>query len=179
LNGFRSSSLVSRVALRAAGAEAPARQRTWICGAIVASAIGLTVSAESPSPGRQADSKSQQVFATVCGRCHPLERVTAARRSRSQWEEVISTMISARNAQVSDEEFDIVLNYLVKAHGRVDVNRAAAADLEEVLEVPEKVAAAIVAYRKEHGRFEDFDALAKVPGVDREQLEKKRDAISF
>jgi competence ComEA-like helix-hairpin-helix protein len=151
----------------------------FTCAAILASLIGLTAGAESPQSGNQTDSKSQQVFATVCGRCHPLERVVASRRSRSQWEEVISTMISARNAQVSDEEFDIVLNYLVKEHGRVDVNRAPAADLEEVLDVPEKVAAAIVAHRKEHGRFEDFDALAKVPGIDREQLEKKRDAITF
>jgi competence ComEA-like helix-hairpin-helix protein len=147
-------------------------------GAIVASLVVFTVKAEGPAR-QQADSKSQQMFATVCGRCHPLERVTASRRSRPQWEEVISTMISARNAQISDEEFEVVLDYLVKEHGRVDVNRAAAADIEEVLEVPETVAVAIVAYRKEHGRFEDFDALAKVPGIDRDRLEKKRDAITF
>jgi competence ComEA-like helix-hairpin-helix protein len=67
----------------------------------------------------------------------------------------------------------------VKEYGRVDVNRASPEDLVEVLNIPEKLAAAIVAYRKEHGRFEDFDALAKVPGIDREQLETKRDAITF
>ena len=37
----------------------------------------------------------------------------------------------------------------------------------------------IVKYRKEHGNFEDYDGFAKVPGLDLEKLEKKRDAISF
>ena len=129
--------------------------------------------------GQAADEKSKQVFTTNCARCHPIDRVTAMRRTRSQWEEAITTMITARGAQVSDEDFDTILDYLVKEYGRVDINRAPADDLVEVLDIPETLAAAIVAYRKEHGRFEDFDALAKVPGVDREQLEKKRDAISF
>ena len=39
--------------------------------------------------------------------------------------------------------------------------------------------ATIVSYRKEHGAFADFDALAGVPGVDRDALEKKRDALVF
>jgi competence ComEA-like helix-hairpin-helix protein len=101
------------------------------------------------------------------------------RRSRPQWEETITSMITARGAQVSDEDFTMILDYLVKEYGRVDVNRGQAEDLIEVLGLGEKAAAAIVAYRKEHGRFEDFEALAKVPGVDRELLEKKRDAITF
>jgi DNA uptake protein ComE-like DNA-binding protein len=36
-----------------------------------------------------------------------------------------------------------------------------------------------VKYRKEHGRFEDFEALGKVPGVDSKKLEKSREAIGF
>jgi competence ComEA-like helix-hairpin-helix protein len=119
------------------------------------------------------------VFTNVCGKCHPKERVTAMRRTRPQWEEVITTMITARNAQISDEDFDIVLGYLAREYGRVNVNRAPAADLVEVLHLSEKTATSIVAYRKEHGAFEDFDALAKVPGIDREKLETLRDAILF
>lgn len=120
-----------------------------------------------------------QVFTNVCVKCHPRERVTAMRRTRAQWEEVITTMITTRGAQISDEDFDTVLGYLTRAYGRVNVNRAPAADMVEVLEIPEAVASAIVSYRREHGPFEDFDALAKVPKIDREKLEKKRDAITF
>jgi competence ComEA-like helix-hairpin-helix protein len=119
------------------------------------------------------------VFTNVCGKCHPKERVTAMRRTRSQWEEVISTMITARGAQISDEDFDTVLGYLAREHGRVNVNRAMAPDIVEVLHISDPLAASIVAYRKEHGAFADFDALAKVPGLDRATLEGKRDAILF
>jgi competence ComEA-like helix-hairpin-helix protein len=135
--------------------------------------------AETRSRNQDADSKAAQVFTTVCSRCHPIERVTVMRRTRAQWEEVITTMITSRGAQVSDDDFTTILDYLVKEFGRVDINRAPAEDIVEVLGVTDKIAGAIVAYRKEHGRFEDFDALAKVPGVDREELEKKREAISF
>jgi competence ComEA-like helix-hairpin-helix protein len=59
------------------------------------------------------------------------------------------------------------------------VNRATADDLAEVLGVTPETANAIVAYRKQNGEFVDYDAFAKVPGLDLEKLEKLRDAISF
>ena len=48
-----------------------------------------------------------------------------------------------------------------------------------MLKIPEKDADAIVAFRTANGPFTDFDALAKVPGVDIEALKQSRDAISF
>jgi competence ComEA-like helix-hairpin-helix protein len=125
------------------------------------------------------EDKSKAVFAQVCGRCHPVERVTAMRRTRPQWEEAIEAMVNTRGAKVTDEEYDTVLGYLVREHGRVDINKARTPDIVEVLGIADAVADKIVQYRREHGPYEDFDALVKVPGVDREQLEKKRDAITF
>jgi competence ComEA-like helix-hairpin-helix protein len=66
----------------------------------------------------------------------------------------------------------------VKHYGRVNVNRATADELVEVLGSPPN-GRCVVKYRKEHGNFEDYDAFAKVPGLDLEKLEKLRDAISF
>ena len=128
---------------------------------------------------RQEQDKSAETFQRVCSNCHPIARVTAARRSRQQWEEVIDTMITSRNAKVSDEDYDVILEHLVKAYGRVNVNQADDKELTEVLGISDSLAGTIVSYRREHGNFADFEALAKVPGVDREALEKKRDAISF
>ena len=125
------------------------------------------------------DIKLEETFTRVCVRCHTADRVVGSRRTRTQWEEVITTMQTARGAVISDEEFETVMNYLVKEHGRVNVNRATADDIVEVLGVPAAAAETIVKFRKEHGTFEDYDALAKVPGLDLEKLEKKRDAISF
>jgi competence ComEA-like helix-hairpin-helix protein len=123
--------------------------------------------------------KAAPVFQRVCSNCHPIARVTGARRSRQQWEEVIETMINSRNAKVTDEEFETILGYLAREFGRVNVNRAPADELSEALGLSESAATSIVAYRKEHGAFADFDALVKVPGLDREALEKKREAITF
>jgi competence ComEA-like helix-hairpin-helix protein len=133
----------------------------------------------APLTSTAQDAKAEQMFVTVCGRCHPVERITATRRTRGQWEETITMMITARGAAVTDEEFDTILTYLTKEYGRVDVNRADADSIAEVLAMTDESAAAVVAYRKQHGPFEDFEALLKVPGLNRDALEKKRDAISF
>jgi len=125
------------------------------------------------------DDKDAPVFQRVCSNCHPIARVTASRRLRQQWEEVMETMINSRGAKITDEEFDTILGYLTRNYGRVNVNKAAAEELVEVLAIPETMAGTIVSYRKEHGAFADFDALAGVPGVDRDALEKKRDALVF
>jgi competence ComEA-like helix-hairpin-helix protein len=145
-------------------------------------AVVVTASAAPRSETRNQDPSSDKGAADVqrvCSNCHPITRVTASRRSRSQWEEVIETMITTRGARVTDEEFETIVGYLTRAYGRVNVNQAPAEELGEVLGISEKVAATIVTYRHDHGAFQDFDALAKVPGIDREALEKKRDAISF
>lgn len=133
-----------------------------------------TTEAKSP-----AELKAEDAFTRNCVKCHPVDRIAGSRRTRSQWEEVMTTMQTARGAVITDEDWDIIQTYLVKHYGRVNVNRARPDDLAEVLGVTPETAAAIVAYRKEHGEFVDFDAFAKVPGLDLAKLEKLRDAISF
>jgi helix-hairpin-helix protein len=163
-----------------AGLVAVVGMLAW--GVVTAGALFETSARSAPPPAVAQDAASDAaapVFANVCGKCHPKERVIAMRRTRSQWEEVITTMITARAAQISDDDFDTVLGYLTRHYGRVNVNRAPAPDIVEVLHVEDTVAASIVTYRKEHGAFADFDALTKVPGVDREKLEPLREAILF
>jgi competence ComEA-like helix-hairpin-helix protein len=130
--------------------------------------------------GHAQDDPSKAAFQRVCSNCHPIERVTTApRRARAQWEETIQTMISTRGAKVTDEDFEVIVGYLTRARGRVNVNTSAADDLAEVLEIDDALAGAIVSFRKEHGPFQDLDGLAKVPGLSRDTLEKKRDAVAF
>lgn len=150
------------------------------CAMVVATQVPASGGATLPPRAQEnAEDPAARVFTNVCTKCHPRERVLVMRRTRSQWEEVITTMITTRNAQISDEDFDTVLGYLTREYGRVNINRAPAPDIVEVLHVPEKVGETIVQYRKEHGPFEDFDGLVKVPGIDRDKLESRRDAILF
>jgi competence ComEA-like helix-hairpin-helix protein len=144
--------------------------------------LGHAVASSPVTYARQQEANSDKdapTFQRVCSNCHPITRVTATRRLKKQWEEVIETMITSRGAKVSDEDFDTILGYLARNYGRVNVNQAPADELIEVLAVPDTVAGAIVSYRTEHGTFADFDALTKVPGIDKDALEKKRDAIAF
>lgn len=71
----------------------------------------------------QADARA--VVVKVCGSsCHALDRATVSPRSRAQWEDVISKMVSM-GAKGTDEELAVVLNYLATTHGR-DANAGTA-----------------------------------------------------
>lgn len=151
-------------------------------------AASIVTSAQQPSaapaPDQPAaaqpasDAKGAATYARVCSTCHDGTRILSNRRSKSQWTEVIEKMME-RGAQVSDEDFDVVMAYLLRHYGRINVNKAAAEDLVIVVGVSEKEADAIVKHRSSNGDFPDFDALAKVPGIDVEKLSKSRDAITF
>jgi competence ComEA-like helix-hairpin-helix protein len=133
---------------------------------------------DQPAAQSAADAKGAATFARVCSTCHDGARILSTRRSKTQWTEVIEKMLE-RGAQVSDEDFEEVMGYLLRNYGRINVNRAAAEDLVIVVGVSEKDAEAIVKHRTSQGDFADFDAIVKVPGIDVEKLTKGRDAISF
>ena len=52
------------------------------------------------------DIKAEEMFTRICIKCHTADRVLGSRRTRSQWEETITTMQTARGAVITDEEFD-------------------------------------------------------------------------
>jgi competence ComEA-like helix-hairpin-helix protein len=143
---------------------------------------GVIAFNNSPMPaqgaGAQAQRQSQALLQKVCGTCHALERVTSTRRSRAQWGETMEKMISM-GAKGTDAEFAAILSYLIQQYGRVNVNTAPADEIAEVVALPAKDAEAIVKYRREKGNFDNFEAFAKVPGLDLVKLEKKRDAIAL
>jgi mono/diheme cytochrome c family protein len=117
-------------------------------------------------------------FLRSCGTCHATDRVLHGRRFRQQWEELIEQMV-ARGAVVSDEDYEVILGYLVRDFGRVNVNTASAADVAEVLHLDPAEADAIIAARRAAGRFTDVDALMTAPGVPVEAVRRHRDALVF
>jgi competence ComEA-like helix-hairpin-helix protein len=124
------------------------------------------------------DEQATEIFKTTCVKCHPADRILSARKTRTQWEETLEKM-SKLGATATDEEFETVLDYLLRHCGRVNVNKAVAPDIALVLGLPSAEAESIVTYRKANGDFTDFDALTKVPGIDVEKLQKNKDAIGF
>jgi mono/diheme cytochrome c family protein len=80
-----------------------------------------------PAPLSAEDETGRQAYLRVCLKCHPAERVTSEGRSRSQWENTMVAMQTSRGAVIAPDEFDIILDYLSKFHGRDSPAQTAAA----------------------------------------------------
>ncbi len=117
-------------------------------------------------------------FQEICGRCHTPDRITGTRKSGLEWQETIDKMI-LKGAQVSDSDYDVIHAFLVRNFDRLDINWAESDEMVTALGLTPEEAGKIAAYRKEHGDFKDFEALARVPGVDVRKLEAKKIAIAF
>ena len=125
----------------------------------------------------QAD-KGADAFTAVCSKCHPADRIVATRRTRTQWEETLEKMTKL-GAQITDDNYETLIEYLLRHYGKINVNRGASKDLALVANITPSDADAIVKYRTDHGDFADFDALSKVPGIDVKALEEHRAALDF
>lgn len=156
----------------------PAAGRTAWAAVALAAGLLASVTASLAAGRQEPEDHAAVAFKRVCATCHDAERILSARRTRTQWEEVIDKMIE-RGAAGTDEDFTAAEQYLLRVSGRVNVNRALGTDIVDVLGLTQKDADAILEYRKANGEFKDFDELCKVPGIDLEKLKQGRDAVSF
>jgi competence protein ComEA len=150
----------------------------WCVPASGALVLALSVLVPAAMAQESSDDPAAQEFQTACSKCHPPDRIVAARRTKTQWEETLEKMTKL-GAPINDDNYDILLSYLVHHYGKVNVNRSTPVDIADVVGLTTDEAEKIVKYRDEHGPFVDFDALVKVPGIDPEKLEKNKDAITF
>ncbi len=90
--------------------------------------IGICVAALLLAPtwgSAQPPAGSREAFQEVCAGCHALETVTSQRRTRSQWQENINSMI-ARGAKGTPEQFGLILDYLTAVYGPAPTTTAPA-----------------------------------------------------
>ena len=59
------------------------------------------------------DGAGKAVLLNVCTRCHDLKRVLQQGATRQQWEETLTAMLN-EGAELSEEEFSVLLSYLAK-----------------------------------------------------------------
>jgi competence protein ComEA len=125
------------------------------------------------------DGKGKDKVEMVCGACHGLEGVMSMNNAKSAWQDLIEDM-RGRGADGSEEDFKTIATYLSKYFGPVvQVNKAAAKDLQDQLELTGDEAAAIVKYREANGGIKSWDDLAKVPGLDAKKLEPLKKRLKF
>jgi len=60
--------------------------------------------------------RSHKLFVDVCTACHTLERIQGQAKTRNEWAGFIKGMVS-EGAAVSDEEMDVLANYLAEHYG--------------------------------------------------------------
>lgn len=119
----------------------------------------------------------------LCQKCHELARSVSLRQDRGGWTQTLAKM-KAFGLNASSKEYEMVLDYLTANFApeevpRINVNKATAIELESGLSLRRSQAAAVLAYRAEHGDFKTLDDLKKVPLMDPEKIEEKKDRIAF
>ena len=119
----------------------------------------------------------------LCSTCHEIDRSVSPRLDRAGWQATISKMMAA-GMKATDKEISAVLDYLVKNFPadelpKINVNKAAAIELESGLSLKRSQATAIIQYREKNGNFKTIEDLKKVPGVDADKIEAKKDRLIF
>lgn len=82
--------------------------------------IGLVIvlssaMASTPDSSKQ-DERARQLVLDVCTSCHELARVKAQALSKEEWAGLIKGMVS-EGSPVSDEEMDLIVDYLARHFG--------------------------------------------------------------
>jgi competence protein ComEA len=159
--------------------RAAARQ---VIASTTAAALMVSV-AVTPVSAQLPDGPGKDTTIKICGTCHEPNKAASVRFTREGWEQTIADM-RWRGAKGTEEEFAAVLEYLVanflgEAPAKLNMNRATAIELESVVLLLRKEAAAVIAYRDKVGGFKSIDDMKKVPGVDFKKIQAAKDRIAF
>ncbi len=143
----------------------------------------ILVLAVSASAQTLPDGPGKAETERLCKQCHEIARAISPRLDRGGWEKSMTKM-TAFGMKATDQEYALVVDYLVKNFPaedvpRVNVNTATAIQMESGLSLKRSQASAVLAWRKEHGNFKSFEDLLKVPGLDAAKLEEKKDRIAY
>lgn len=129
-----------------------------------------------------ADGPEKMLVARRCANCHTAGNFTKFRKNEDGWAEVLTDMATNRSAEIPDDDYDKIVEYLVKHYGpgaKLRVNRAPVEELGRLLAISKDEAKALAGYREANGAFRSFEDLLKVPGLDGKKLELKRDLLVF
>ncbi len=119
----------------------------------------------------------------MCSSCHDLDKSLSLKQDKAAWQRTVEKMVSF-GLKTSDEEMALVTEYLAKSYPadeapRLNVNKAEAIDFESILGLKRSQAKAIIAYREKNGAFKSIADLKKVPGIEAEKIDAKKDRLIF
>jgi competence protein ComEA len=120
----------------------------------------------------------RDVTLRICGKCHGAETVASVRHTLDGWREVIARMVAA-GAQGSEPELGTVAQYLsthfaAEVQKPLDLNTAAAVELESVAGLLRKEAAALITHREKNGPCKKLEDLKNVAGLDYKKIDARK-----
>jgi competence protein ComEA len=121
---------------------------------------------------------AQAAAVKICSGCHTMQVAMDTPKDYDAWHETVQEMIN-RGAQGTQEDFDLVMQFLFENMTTVDVNHDDQEALATVLHTSTETANTIIAHRAMRP-FKDLNELENtIPGLDRALLESKRKMIFF
>ena len=84
-----------------------------IAAGVAATFIPSAPGGENPGTGTFPPGAGQPQVQAACGPCHAVTVVTSARKRPEEWERLVEVMIT-RGARVSDADYDVIVDYLVR-----------------------------------------------------------------
>ena len=150
---------------------------------LAAMVLVFTASARTHAAGAQAasgaaDDAGRATLEKLCSGCHESNLVATMLRTPAEWDDTISRMQSY-GSEGSAEQLAVLRAYLLRNHGRANVNQADARELSPVLDVAADVAEAVVKYRTDNGGFKTIEDLKRVPGLDPARVDARKDRLIF
>ena len=148
--------------------------RIW--AAVFVMSIATPVFAQVQLP----DGPGKEVAERLCGKCHEAQRAASVRLTREGWEAEVAKMVDL-GMTATDEEIKQVLDYLAEhfkgdAPKPLNLNSASSVELESVVQLLRKEAAAWIAYRAKTP-CKTLDDLKNVPGVPFKKIDDRRDRL--
>ena len=145
--------------------------------------IGNTWMKPSAGQSNAPDGPGKAELQKLCAGCHELEKSYSLKQDQDGWHRTMEKMVSF-GMKSTEQDYKAVLDYLIKNFAadevpKIKVNKATAIELESGLSLKRSQAAAIIAYRTKNGAFKSIADLKKVPGIEAEKIEAKKDRLSF
>ncbi|QQS47428.1 MAG: helix-hairpin-helix domain-containing protein [Acidobacteriota bacterium] len=134
-------------------------------------------------PQNLPDGPGKEELIKLCSQCHELGKSYSLRQDRAGWTRTMQKM-AAFGMKSTQDDYNAVLEYLIRNYPadevpKINVNKARAIDFESGLSLKRSQAMAIIRYRDQNGPFKTIDDLKKVPGIDIEKVEAKKDRLIF
>ncbi|HEV3332857.1 MAG TPA: helix-hairpin-helix domain-containing protein [Bryobacteraceae bacterium] len=130
------------------------------------------------------DGAGKDILLRACTGCHKAEEFLSYRHTKEEYQAIVQRM-GQRGARASNDELDIIADYLAKNFlkvedpNKININKATARQIETGLSLTAKEAEAIVDYRERHGDFHAWGDLLVIYGVDGKKIEAAKERMSF